>query len=135
MSASAQVICPRALISDHEFPQEKLFVNIPKAFEQYPQDNFRYVHSTATKLYHTDRSVEVSLAAGESEKITFLSLIIATGASTPTPLMGLNRDENFLRESWAESRKALPEAKNIVIAGGGPAGVEVGGELGEYLNG
>ncbi len=93
------------------------------------------MHGTATKLYHTDRNVEVSLAAGESEKITFLSLIIATGASTPSPLLSLNRDENFLRESWAEFRKALPEVKSIVIAGGGPAGVEVGGELGEYLNG
>lgn len=70
---------------------------------------------------------------GRVRRLPFL--IIATGASTPSPLLGLNRDENFLRESWAEFRKALPEAKSIVIAGGGPAGVEVGGELGEYLNG
>jgi NADH dehydrogenase FAD-containing subunit len=29
----------------------------------------------------------------------------------------------------------LPTAKTIIIAGGGPAGVETAGELGEYLNG
>jgi NADH dehydrogenase FAD-containing subunit len=32
-------------------------------------------------------------------------------------------------------RKALSSAKSIVVAGGGPAGVETAGELGEYLNG
>ncbi|KAI4250032.1 MAG: hypothetical protein L6R42_008803, partial [Xanthoria sp. 1 TBL-2021] len=37
--------------------------------------------------------------------------------------------------SWIEFRKALPTASHIIIAGGGPAGVETAGELGEYLNG
>ena len=40
VSASSQVVCrpacPRALISDDMFPQEKLFVNISKAFRTVP---------------------------------------------------------------------------------------------------
>lgn len=139
VSASSQVICrpacPRALISDDMFPQEKLFVSIPKAFELYPEGSFRFIHATATELDHTNRTVSVSFAVDNTEKIDFYALVIATGASTPSPLLGLNRDHEFLRTNWTAFRKALPTAKNIVIAGGGPAGIETAGELGEYLNG
>ena len=120
------------------FPQEKLFRDIPSLFEQYPKDNFRFVHGTATKLEHTDRFVSVTLATDvveKVEKLDFYALIIATGASTPSPLLGLNQDAKALRAAWVSFREALPAAKSIVIAGGGPAGIETAGELGEYLNG
>ena len=139
VSASSQAMCrpacPRALISDNMFPQEKLFVSIPKAFDQYPKDSFSFIHGTATKLDHANRNVIIRLAAGNIQKIDFFALVIATGASTPSPLLGLNRDENFLRTSWNTFRKALPSARSIVVAGGGPAGIETAGELGEFLNG
>lgn len=139
VSASACVLCrpacPRALISDDMFNQEKLFVSIPKVFEQYPKDSFRFVHGAATELDHVGRTVSVSLEDSNIENISFYALVIATGASTPSPLLGLNGNEEFLRQSWAEFRKTLPSAKKIIIAGGGPAGIETAGELGEYLNG
>ncbi|KAF2097859.1 FAD/NAD(P)-binding domain-containing protein [Rhizodiscina lignyota] len=139
VSAASQAMdrpaCPRALISDEMFPQEKLFVSIPEQFKQYPKDSFRFVHGRATELDHINRTVSVSIADGGTEMIAFHALVIATGASTSSPLLGLNRDEEFLRTSWATFRKALPTAKSIVIAGGGPAGVETAGELGEFLNG
>jgi NADH dehydrogenase FAD-containing subunit len=130
--------CPRALISDEMFPQEKFFVSIPKVFEQYPKGSFRFIHGTATELDHTGRTVSISLATGNTtEKLDFYALVIATGASTSSPLLGLtgDHDEEFLRTNWTAFRKALPIAKSIVIAGGGPAGIETAGELGEFLNG
>src|SRR5271155_219185 len=70
VSASSQAMCrpacPRALISDDMLPQEKLFVNIPKLFEQYPKGSFRFVHGTATELDHTNRIVSVNLATGNT---------------------------------------------------------------------
>ena len=139
VSPSSQVMCrpacPRALISDDMFPQEKLFVNIPKLFEQYPKGSFHFVNGTATELNHSDRTVSINLAKGNIEKIEFHALVIATGASTSSPLLGLNRDSEFLRSNWTAFREALPTAKNIVIVGGGPAGIETAGELGEFLNG
>ena len=139
VSASSQAMCrpacPRALISDDMFPQEKLFVSIPKAFEQYPNGSFHFIHGTATKLDHTNRTVSIDLATGSMENIDFYTLVIATGACTRSPLLGLHRDDQFLRQNWSAFRKALPTARNIVIAGGGPAGIETAGELGEYLNG
>jgi NADH dehydrogenase FAD-containing subunit len=117
------------------FPQHKLFLDIPKLFEQYPEGSFRFIHGTATALEHTKRTVSVTLASGSSETIDYHALVIATGASTHSPLFGFTRDERYLRTKWAEFRNALPNAKNIVIAGGGPAGIETAGELGEHLNG
>lgn len=139
VSASSETMCrpacPRALISDDMFPQEKLFVSIAKVFEQYPKDSFRFIHGTATELDHTNRTVSINLAIRNTENIVFHALIIATGASTSSPLLGLNQDDQILRSNWTTFRKALPTAKNIIIAGAGPAGIETAGELGEYLNG
>ncbi|WQF76646.1 Putative FAD/NAD(P)-binding domain, FAD/NAD(P)-binding domain superfamily [Colletotrichum destructivum] len=141
ISPSTQALCrpacPRALISDDMFPQDKLFVDILTAFTSYAKTNtFRFVQGTATSVNHDERTVTIALASDHGvETLTYHALVIATGASTPSPLLGLNRDSETLRQSWAEFRKALPKAKSIVIAGGGPAGVETAGELGEHLNG
>lgn len=117
------------------FPQEKLFVSVPQQFEQYPKDSFRFIQGTVTKLDHHDRYTTASLKDGNTEKIAYHALVIATGTSTASPLLGLNSDSESLRATWKTFREALPNAKHIVIAGGGPTGVETAGELGEYLNG
>ena len=139
VSPSTQVICrpacPRAMISDELLPQDKLFVNIATIFEQYSAERFSFIHGAATKIDHSDRTVNIVLQGGSTEVLKFHALVVATGASAPSPLLSLNRDEVFLRESWKSFRQALPQAKSIVIAGGGPAGVETAGELGEHLNG
>ncbi len=141
ISSSSQVICrpacPRALISDSMFNQDKLFVSIPKQFEQYPEDSFRFIHGIATSLDLNSRTVTANFATDNAEEtFTYYALILATGASTSSPLHGLNAsDASVLRENWKQFRAALPKAKSIIIAGGGPAGIETAGELGEYLNG
>ncbi|PLB44988.1 FAD/NAD(P)-binding domain-containing protein [Aspergillus steynii IBT 23096] len=134
-TAICRPACPRAMISDDLIAQDKLFINIPECFEQYPARNFRFVHGTATGVDQVNRNVSVDLVDGNAETIDYHALVIATGASTRSPLITLLRDEKYLRQNWASLREALPSAKSIVIAGGGPSGVEIAGELGEYLNG
>lgn len=140
VSAASQTMCrpacPRAMISDDLFDQKKLFVITSKQFDQYPAESFQFIHGTATELYHDQRHVIIRRAnGGPVEDVRFHALIIATGASTLSPLLGLNGNVDQLRASWSELRRALPNARSIVIAGGGPAGVEVAGELAEHLNG
>lgn len=128
--------CPRALISDSMFPQDKLFANIPTQFQQYPTVNFTFVHAKAIELKHADREVTLELNGDSSRQIVkYHTLVIATGSSTISPLLGYTKDSVYLRKKWQEFRSALPQARSIVIAGGGPAGIETAGELGEYLNG
>ena len=139
ISAAAEAMCrpgcPRALISDGMFDQSRFFVNIPKQFEQYPKDSFRFVQGTVTQLDHNERTVTYKSAGSLPEQLSFYALVIATGASTPSPLFSFNKDEKLLHTSWANFREALSSAKSILIAGGGPTGIETAGELGEYLNG
>ena len=140
ISASSEIFCrptaPRALVSDAMFPQEKLFVSINGAFGQYPETSFRFVHGSATKVNLETRTAVVSRAQADGEEIiSFHALVVATGASTPSPLHSLNTSSEALRSYWGTFREALPRADTIVIAGGGPAGVETAGELGEFLNG
>jgi NADH dehydrogenase FAD-containing subunit len=135
--AMCRQACPRALVSDDFFPQDKLFVSIPKQFEQYPTDQFEFIHGSATTVDHERRTVIIApRTSDQTQTLVFHTLVIATGASTPSPLFGFNvSDEKALHRSWSEFRNGLDTAKSIVIAGGGPAGVETAGELGEHLNG
>ncbi|KAK0708614.1 hypothetical protein B0H67DRAFT_496320 [Lasiosphaeris hirsuta] len=143
ISASTQAFCrqacPRALLSDSYFPQEKLFVNMADQFTQYPAASFRFLHGTVTALdTTTTRTVTISSPSSLTTPTTlpFHALVIATGASTPSPLLGLSatNDTSSLRAAWAAFRQALPSARTIVVSGGGPSGVEVAGELGAHLN-
>ncbi|CAI7665416.1 unnamed protein product [Penicillium bialowiezense] len=140
VSISSQILCrpacPRALISDDLLPQDKLFVDIVEQFKQYSTDSFHFVNGKVTDMDHSNRTVSIGLPDQTQTVLPFYALIIATGASTPSPLHGLgNKDETSLRGSWNLFREALSEAKHIVIAGGGPTAIETAGELGEHLNG
>lgn len=127
---------PRALISDDLLDQSKLFTPIAPGFEQYPKENFQFVHGKATAWDTNGRTVQVQLAGSDkTESFTYHALVVATGSSTTSPLMGAQNGEKVLKESWAAFRAALPTAKHIVIGGGGATGVETAAELGENLNG
>ncbi|CEL11177.1 hypothetical protein ASPCAL14281 [Aspergillus calidoustus] len=140
VSSSREIIVrpafPRALISDSFFDQGKLWTDLEAGFKQYG-DRFKFVHGSATGFDPEARTVTVSPRdGGEEVKIEYHALVIATGSSTPSPLLSLNsggRDE--VKEHWAAFRTALPAAKSIIIAGGGPVAIETAGELGEHLNG
>ncbi|POS77478.1 hypothetical protein DHEL01_v204136 [Diaporthe helianthi] len=140
ISTSSQAFCrpscPRAMLSDDMFPQDKLFVDIEAQFQHYENSiNFQFIKGTVVHLDHKQRVVVIKKAPDTSQELAFHALVIATGASTPSPLLGFIQDDSFLRESWSAFRKALPAAQNIVISGGGPTSVETAGELGQFLNG
>jgi apoptosis-inducing factor 2 len=126
---------PRAMLGDEFFDQKKLFVPISEQFAKYPKESFQFIKGTATEWDHTARTVKITSAEGD-EVVEYHALVIATGCSTTSPLLGFNsEDETSLKQIWKTFRSALKDVKSIVIAGGGPAGIEVAGELGEHLNG
>ena len=128
---------PRALITDDAFPQKDLFKAIEPLFARYPKENFRFVHGKATKWDTDARSVVIDLSdkSKGQETVSYHSLLVATGSATPSPLMGVHDGDAQLKSQWATFRAALSSAKHIVIAGGGPTGIETSAELGEHLNG
>lgn len=127
---------PRALITASAFPQEDLFKPIEPCFSRYPAENFQFVHGKAMKWDTDARTVVVELMDGKgTETLTYYSLLVGTGSSTPSPMMGVHDGDAALKKSWEAFRSVLPSAKHIVIAGGGPTGIETAAELGEHLNG
>ncbi|KAH7406337.1 hypothetical protein DE146DRAFT_651371 [Phaeosphaeria sp. MPI-PUGE-AT-0046c] len=122
--------CPRAMLSDAYFDQSKLFVDIRAQLTQYPTDKWEFVHGAAVEVDHVRRTATVGVGNGE-QVIEFHALVVATGASTPTPLLS---NGPFRAEAWEKLRSGLVVARKIVVVGGGPTGVEVAGELGCHLN-
>jgi apoptosis-inducing factor 2 len=126
--------CPRALVSENALPRDKLFVPLTAAFEQYTSPTITLYHGTVTKLDHSACTASVISSSDNTEiNIDYYALIIATGATAASPLLGLFGDHRKTEEAWTLFQKKLPTAKSIVIVGGGPSGVETAGELGQHL--
>jgi NADH dehydrogenase FAD-containing subunit len=53
--AMCRQACPRALISDKFFDQDKLFVDIQKQFRQYPNEKLCFIHGFAASLDTVNR--------------------------------------------------------------------------------
>lgn len=126
---------PRALCSEDLIPYKNIFLNTPDGFKQYGEA-VSFVQGKAISWDAEARSVNIQKADGTEENLPYYALVIATGTKTHSPLFAMQgTDYTANREALEKMRKQLPGAKTIVIAGGGPAGVETAGEIGEYLNG
>jgi NADH dehydrogenase FAD-containing subunit len=127
---------PRALVSPSLIPYDRIFTPLEPQFSQYPRQNFNFVHAVATSLDHVAQTVKIQLMDSKEERVlAYHALVLATGGRAQSPLHGLQGDHTTTLDAWKAFQTALPKAKSIVIAGGGPTGVETAGELGEYLNG
>lgn len=130
-----RVGAPRGIVSEKLLSFDKFMLPIEDNFKQYPKETFSFVQGTATSLDASARTVTISLPDGQTQVLNYYALIIATGAASATPVLGPQGAHTVSVDAINAFRKALPEAKSIIIAGGGPAGVETAGEIGEFLNG
>lgn len=70
----------------------------------------------------------------QSQSIPFHALIIATGTSAVDPLLSLHgTHEDTIRELDYFHQK-LNNAESVIVAGGGPSGVEAAGQLATFFN-
>ncbi|KAH7361073.1 hypothetical protein BKA65DRAFT_197968 [Rhexocercosporidium sp. MPI-PUGE-AT-0058] len=120
------IAAPRLIVSETLVPEEKVFLPIAKAFASYDAAQFKFVKGKATALDPEKRSVSIS----NGEKLTYDSLVIATGAYYASPVWQLNESEEHLKSEISALRKSLVAAKTVLIAGGGAIGVETAGEIG-----
>ncbi|KAF2083335.1 FAD/NAD(P)-binding domain-containing protein [Saccharata proteae CBS 121410] len=140
---------PRALASAQLMPNSKLFLPIAPHVAQYDSKTVTFLVGTAKAWDPVGRTVTIS--TGESttttttttadekpdatQVLTYHALILATGTRTPSPLLSLHTTAEESKTALSAFRSRLGSAKSILVAGGGPSGVEAAGELGEYLNG
>ncbi|KAI9679550.1 MAG: hypothetical protein M1817_005572 [Caeruleum heppii] len=121
---------PRALVSADLVPLDKSFFPIADGFRDYPPERFSFVHGTVQNVDTERRKISVrSSATSRQDLISYDTLIIATGASSVSPLWSVKEGHEKTRNAFSDMHARLPSAKSILIAGGGPAGTETAGEL------
>lgn len=125
----------RSIISEDLMPHSKTFLPIADGFKNYPSTSFTFLEATAIAMSTSERTITVAARTGEEQTLPYHALILATGTQTISPILGIKTNTDDLRTAIDSFRSQLPTATTIVIAGGGPAGVESAGEIGEYLNG
>lgn len=130
-----RIASPRAAASTTLIPEEKLFLDIEPGFKQYGEA-FQFIQGSATFWDPQTRTVELARVDGKEQILAYHALILATGSKTYSPfLSNQGTQHGEIQSALKMLHHQLETATSIVIAGGGPAGVEVAGEIGEYLNG
>lgn len=126
------VAAPRQIV---DATQLKAFVPIMDGFEQYKRIglSIRFHHGAATRLDTKQRSVTLKMHNGSSETIPYHALVLATGIRSPTPLTTLHGDYRTSQQALSEVNRRLAEARSVVVSGGGPAGVEIAGEIATHF--
>lgn len=134
-----RVAAPRASVSFELMPNSKTFHEIAKNFKQYKSDVFTFLQGKATALDTAQRTVTVQhtgTSQGEETVLLYHALILATGTKAHAPNLSLQGGvHEEVIDALSDMHKKLKNAKSVIVAGGGPSGVEISGEIGEYLNG
>ena len=122
--AAARGIIPNAI------PDSKLFFPIEEGFRRFPANTFDFVPGKATGINVEGSTVEVLRNDGRTAVLGYDQLVIATGSQmrSDLPFKPLGKHEETL-EALHTLQDQIKAAKSIVIAGGGPTGVETAGEL------
>lgn len=108
----------------------KPFASIPDAFASYPAEYFTFILGKAVGL--DERSQTVTVKTEKETTVHYDSLVIATGTTSASPLWTFHDSFADTVSAFEDlsTRLASPRLNDILIAGGGAAGVETAGEIG-----
>lgn len=118
---------PRVIANPEALPLSKALIPIAPHFKNYKPDEYEFIKAYVTSIDPSSRTVHTSTSAA----IHYDSLIIASGTNFESPLWSVADGSESLKAALNELHQKLPSAQTILVAGGGAAGVETAGELGE----
>jgi NADH dehydrogenase FAD-containing subunit len=122
---------PRAIVNPKALPTEKVLVPIADGFKSYPKEKFEFIQAYVTSIEPAAQTLQTSL----STSIHYDFLVIASGTSFTSPLWHVSNGSEPLAAALKDIHERLPNASSVLVVGGGPAGVETAGELGETYGG
>lgn len=125
-----KVGAPRAITRPDMLPMDKALLNFLPTFSKYG-DKFQFIKGKVTALDPTNKTIEVNTG----DKISYNQVVIASGTYFDNDIWSTSRGTEALRNEVRDLHTRLPNAQTIMIAGGGPCGVETAGELGEAYGG
>ncbi|KAJ6016677.1 hypothetical protein N7451_000056 [Penicillium sp. IBT 35674x] len=113
-------VLPRFCVVDGH--DEKAFIPYG-SYVQGPLRSWSWIHNTVESIIPDGRGGKVHLASGDS--VPYEYLILATGASAGLPSRVCQTDKDAGMKALAYQRERIREAQDIVVVGGGPAGIEL----------
>lgn len=123
---------PRASVQPDRLAETRLWQSLSTAFKQYSADQFRLIQGLAVGIDVPQRTVSVKGTGSETDgqlTIAYDSLVISTGTTSSSALWTLHEDQQLTSAAFQHLQAELPTAKTVLIAGGGPVGVEMAGEV------
>ncbi|KAF2675738.1 FAD/NAD(P)-binding domain-containing protein [Lentithecium fluviatile CBS 122367] len=131
-----RVASPRVGTSTTLMPVEKIIAPLSEAFKKYSADEFTFIQGYATGLDYTARQVVYQRSEHlPEEKLSYHALLVATGSKTHHPAFSMPTTTAATVDALKTMNTKVAAAKDIVIVGGGPTGVETAGEIAEFRNG
>jgi apoptosis-inducing factor 2 len=122
---------PRTIVNSSALPLEKVLLPIADGFKSYSTKQYEFLQAYVDAVDPTSKTVTTSTQA----TIHYDSLVIASGTKFATPIWSLADGTEALTNSIKEIQGKLPAAKSVVVVGGGAAGTETAGELGDTYGG
>ena len=128
---------PRAMLKPYPKDNMDSFIPITKGFSSYPSGDYEFMHAEITGVETSNREVMYKLkddrenVVSDIKTIHYDALVVATGSTGTSPLYALQGSHLPTLKAYEDVQSRLPSAKSVLVVGGGPAGVETAGELGE----
>ncbi|CAG8924274.1 unnamed protein product [Penicillium salamii] len=133
------IAAPRIVAKPTAFRPDQYLLPIKDAFASYRADAFEFIPGTATAIETTAKTVSVTPNEGDAKILPYDYLVIASGSTTsatdgsltgtPIPFKQSNHDD--MERLIKAAQGHIADAKEIVIGGAGPIGIELAGELAE----
>ncbi|KAJ5361648.1 hypothetical protein N7541_002492 [Penicillium brevicompactum] len=135
------IAAPRIVAKPTAFRPNEYLLPIKDAFASYRPDAFEFIPGIATAIETSAKTVSVKPNEGEAKTLSYDYLVIASGSTTSATNGSLTGTSIPFKQSNHDDMAQLIEAaqghiagaKEIVIGGAGPIGVELAGELAEAV--
>ncbi|KAJ5458551.1 FAD-dependent pyridine nucleotide-disulfide oxidoreductase [Penicillium sp. IBT 31633x] len=135
------IAAPRIVTKPKAFHPQQYLLPIKDAFAGYRPDAFNFVPGVVTAIDTAAKSVAVTPNEGDPQTLSYDYLVIASGSTTSATTGSLTgtsipfkqSGRNDMEELIKSARGHISGAKQIVIGGAGPIGVELAGELAEAV--
>lgn len=122
--ASIRAVIPGVLTDD------QILQPIEPGLAQYPANSVEFILGEVTSLDASSKTIRVSTTQ-EPRTVTYNYLVIATGSTSKSPSLPWKASSTHeaCLTSLHTTAERIQNASHIVIAGAGPTGVELSGEI------
>ena len=124
-----KIAMPRVIADPSRIDLDQAIVSHSEYFSNYSASDYSFVQGLATAVDGFSKTITVQLSNGSTDTLRYDSLIISTGATSSSPLWTVKDDLSSTRAEISRLHSSIPKAETVLIAGGGPVGVELAGEI------